>query len=141
MPSNLWGVDIDLGDDGCPRVAHDLYFDELYVLLGDGSTLQNRDPDSMALLGSDSLDVDSGRLNDIDVWFAEMVGVGTSPSPWATYQMAWTYDPTTGFMDDAKIIGGGVPSTVHGAFNPALSKGEVFISAAGASPVIGALLD
>ncbi len=138
--SNLWSTDLELGDDGCPRIAHDLYHDELYILLGDGHTLKHLDSNTMAELGTEFLDVDGGGLTDIDVWFNGMVGVGTSVSPWASYQMAWTYDPSTGDQDDYKILGGGQPSTVHITVNEAASKGEAIISAAGAWPVIGVLI-
>ncbi len=138
--SNFWGVPVDLGTEGCPRIGHDMYFDELNVLLGDGSTFLSLDPTTLAELGSTSLDVDGGALSDLDVWAGKMVGVGTDGSWWQTAK-AWTYDPLTGVRTSSKMLHTLAPTTVHGTYNPNTGDGEVLISTGGTSVVVAVALD
>ncbi len=151
--TNSW-QGIALGSEACPRVAHDLWFDRLYILRGDGFTLEERGADAVAtVLASDTLDVDGGTLDDIDIFAATLVGAGdtSAPSgappgggpPVPSFRMAWHYDPANGQLIDAKILGGGPPAAVNLTLNANTSQAEMLVgTSAGTNSVRAvALLD
>lgn len=140
---------VGIGDATCPRIAHDLYHDELY-LLRNGHTLELRNPTSLALLDTMGLDVDSGSLADLDVFGGAAVGAGLTAAvvlPWGggvvpPVRMAWSYDlDDDGAMLAAKILGGAAPSSVHITVNDTLGTAELLVgSLAGTATVRGVQL-
>lgn len=149
-----WEPGVALGTEDCPRVAHDLWFDRLYVLRGNGFTLEERDVGSMAtVLSSHVLDVDGGTLADVDIFAGVLVGAGdTAPPsgpppgggpPVPSFRMAWHYDPANGQLIDAKVIGAGPPAAVNLTANNVTSQAEMLVgTSAGTNSVRAvALLD
>ncbi len=145
--THLWGLDMVLGGDGCARIAHDLYSDELYILLSDGFTLEHRDEDSLALLSSVQLDVDSGDVTDVDAWGNAVVGAGTSADttgPGGVYvpavRSAYSYDPSSGDILSSTVLGGGPPSSVHITVNGGTGTGEMLIGSSSGNPTVRGVL-
>lgn len=142
-----WWSGTVIGTEDCPRISHDSYFDRLYVLRGNGFTLERREADATAtVLASHNLDVDGGMLADIDIFAGTMVGAGetSAPSglppgggfPVPSFRMAWNYNPETGDVLDAKIITGGPPSAVNITLNATTSVAEMLVgSSAGTNSV------
>ncbi len=128
----------------CPRIAHDLYYDELYVMLGNGSALEHRDTDSLALQSSAPLDADGGAYADVDVFGSTAVGVGvTPPGPQSPAGgIAWHFDPDTGAqLDTTHNVGPAATSAVQLSIRQSVGKAEAVIgSIAGSTIVRGILL-
>lgn len=128
--------------NACPRIAHDLYHDELYVLQGNGVTLEHRDPDTLAVQSSVVLDADGSRMNDVDVFGGVAVGAGSVPG-WVggVQRMAWHFDANTAAEIDAQSYASGAASSVHITVNDANNTGEMMIGGlGGATTVFGLLL-
>lgn len=133
--------------DACPRIAHDLYHDELYVLRGNGFTLEHRNADSLALLSWEILDADGGAMADVDIFGGAAVGAGTTSDvnlpgggQMPGFRMAWSFDPDTGNTLSAKIVSGGAPSAVHITANANTGTGEMLIGTAAGNPTVRGVL-
>lgn len=143
--TNVW-MSTQIAGDACPRIAHDLYHDELHVLRGDGHTLEHRDPDTLAFQSSIILDADSGAMGDVDVFGNVAVGAGTTAGPilpWGGQgpgmRMAWTFDIDTAATNDAKIITGGAPSSVQITANADTGVAEMLIGTSNGNPTVRAV--
>ncbi|MEM9456228.1 MAG: hypothetical protein AAGF11_18750 [Myxococcota bacterium] len=140
--TNVWMSSIISGD-ACPRIAHDLYHDELYVLRGDGFTFEHRNADSLALQSWEILDADGGAIADVDVFGNAAVGAGTSSAPnlpgggqGPAFNMAWSFDPATGNTVSAKIISMAAPAAVHITVNANTGNGEMLIGSPVGNPTV-----
>ncbi|MCH9686830.1 MAG: hypothetical protein K0V04_35680 [Deltaproteobacteria bacterium] len=142
--TNVWSS-TTLGEDTCPRVTHDQLNDELYVLRH-GFMFEHRDEDSLAFEVDFVLDADGGQIADIDVLGSTVAAAGSTGSPnlpppngpQPGFNMGWIYDLATGNVDDAVIIGGAAPSSVHITVNQTAGEPELLIgSLAGTTTVRG----
>ncbi len=140
--TEIWGPPVELTTPGCPRIAHDMYTDELYVLHGNGLTFEKRDSETMLSPSYVPLQLWGGSLNDADVWGGELVGGGGGAAWPPGRTTVWTLDPDTGAQQDSWTINGGVATAVQITVNSSAMTSEMLIGAgSGTNTLRGILLN
>lgn len=148
--TGVWSSTALLGDSQCGHVAADLLSDRLFVLRDDGFTLDRRDPDTLASMGSVILDVDGGVATDVHVIgeLALAAGQTSAPSgpppsgfpPIPAMRMAWQFNPLSGGeAGAAKIIGGALASAVGLSANADTQTAEMLVSSAAGTQTLRAI--